>query len=548
MISYCLDKAVFFLLDKPRRVFMHVCEYVKKIRFKFFALGVLFCMYSTCALSSNNFVKNLNFSGFEKLNRSTHKSQMTMFGSTSKRDLCDVKTGRSYVHVSPIKIAASGFPEFLPEAQIIFDRTKHIISVVFSKYGYSPVETPAIERIKTITAKGINNKEIYGLRRLNVSEGDEGEKDLALRFDHTIPLARYVAKHSREITFPFRRQAIGKVWRGERASSGRYREFYQCDVDIIGRGNLDIIHDAEPPAIINEIFDQMKIGEFVIRVNNRKILQGLFEGMGLRDYESIKRAIKTVDSMEKVTVNESLLALKALGLTADNAKLLIDLLTTEEENSVLLDKLSSMELRGESFQKGVREISTVYRETINLGVPERRLKIDLGIARGLDYYTGTVYETGLIGYPDLGSICSGGRYDNLAELYGEEPFPGVGISIGLTRLFSNLLERGLVICSSSSVASVLVTSQDKRFMSSYQRIATMLRSSNINTEIYYENDSLGKQLKFASKKGIRFATISNGDEVRSETVNVKDLISGQQARVPWADLIRYITEKSKESW
>lgn len=334
-----------------------------------------------------------------------------------------------------------GWPEFLPQAQIVLEKMKHSISTVYAKYGYAPIETPAIERIETLEAKGISSKEIYGLRRLNiVDEEDDGTTALALRFDHTVPLARYVSEHKSSLAFPFRRQAIGKVWRGEKASGGRYREFYQCDVDIIGRGNLDIIHDAEPPAIISEVFENMGIGEFVIRINNRKVLQGLFESIGIVDPRTIKRTIKVVDNMEKLTESENLAALEELSITPENSRLLIDMLNPQESGSMILDKLNSMNL-SPLFMDGVRDLSTVYREVLNLGVPERRLKIDLSIARGLDYYTGTVYETALIEHPDLGSICSGGRFDNLAELYGEESFPGVGISIGLTRLFYSLLTR-----------------------------------------------------------------------------------------------------------
>lgn len=441
------------------------------------------------------------------------------------------------LHSSTAFAAMRGFPEFLPGEQMVLDAMKATISSAYSRYGYGPIETPAIERIATLEAKGIDGKEVYGLRRLNtVDAEDDGTTSYALRFDQTVPLARYVAEHKDSLAFPFRRQAIGKVWRGERASTGRFREFYQCDVDVIGRGKLSLLHDAEPPAIINEVFENMGIGRFVIRVNNRKILQGLFQTLGVEDPRLIKSAIKVVDNMEKESEADTQRALVEMGISPDKAAIIQSFFKSKMPGEELLDHLRS---KGYNplFMEGVEELRTVYRQILELRVNPSNIQIDLGIARGLDYYTGTVYETTLVDYPDLGSICSGGRYDNLAESYAEEKFPGVGISIGLTRLFSNLLERGIVKTKASGPAPILITCQNPSQLSAYQHIATTLRLAGINTEVYYEEDALGKQLRFANKRGIPFVIIANADEIAAGIVNLKDMLTGEQKQIPMAALV-----------
>ncbi len=439
---------------------------------------------------------------------------------------------------------SSGFPEFSPAAQIAFEQMKNTINIVYTKYGYAPLETPAIERVETIAAKGIGDKEIYALRRLQAEEG-EGEINLALRFDLTVPLCRYVGENKYTLMFPFRRQAVGKVWRGEHAATGRFREFYQYDADIIGHNNLDIMHDAEAPAMINEIFTALGVGEFVIRVNNRKVLQGLFESFGLKDARSIKSAIRIVDSLEKVSLSETIIKLSELGINVENANILIDLFTAREANDIILGKLKekvSSNAFSQSFLNGVADLESVYIGMLDLGVPPTRIQIDLSIAGGLDYYTGTVYETNLVGFEDLGSVCSGGRYDELVSklmskretreeetLSAQEQFPGVGISIGLTRLFSNLVSRGVINIDKSSPAKVLMTVQDRSFLSVYQNLAKTLRDNGIPTEIYYQADKLKKQLRFASIKGIEYAVIGNKSEIESGQINVKDLRTGIQS-------------------
>ncbi len=459
---------------------------------------------------------------------------------TSDTKASAVREGRA--SCPSMSMVISGFPEFSPKAQIVFEQVKRVIADAFSRYGYSPLETSTFERVETIQAKGMVDKEIYALRRLQAEEG-EGDKDLALRFDLTVPLARYVAEHSNKLTFPFRRQAVGKVYRGEKASTGRYREFYQFDADIIGRGTLDIIHDAEPPAMIHEIFDSLGIGEFVIRLNNRKILQGMFGSLGIEDPKKIKKAIRVVDSLEKVSRGETVSQLIELGIAPEKVDELIDILTTTAPNNAILERLDLMAASMEAgFKEGTDQLKAVYDATLALGVPERRLRIDLGIARGLDYYTGTVYETNLLAAPDLGSICSGGRYDELISKYAEarESFPGVGISIGLTRLLSNLFERGILRAETQSPAKVLVTTQDRALLSSYQAIAATLRRAGINTEIYYEDSRLGKQITSASKKGIPFVLIGNNSELSSGNINVKNLLTGIQETIPVDVLAEYL--------
>ena len=354
----------------------------------------------------------------------------------------------------------SGFPEFLPADQILFAKILNIIRTGFERYGFSPIETPAVEKKEVLTSKAGIEKEIYALSRLAAEMGENSETDLALHFDLTVPLARYVAQHKEKLVFPFRRYQIQKVWRGERAQSGRYREFYQADIDVIGKGSLSLITDAEIPSVIYQVFREMQIGAFAIKVNNRKILQGYFRHLGIPKAQMVE-VMRLVDKLEKIGIDKLVTELtNKTGLDTTTATNIIDFLGQKLDNKEMLAKLQSFSNINELFSEGVTELGVVVDGMRTLGVPEEYFRIDVGIARGLDYYTGTVYETVLIDYPGIGSICSGGRYDDLASYFTDEKLPGVGISIGVTRLVPRLIEAGILKSGPATIAPVLVTSMD----------------------------------------------------------------------------------------
>ncbi|MEK7538376.1 MAG: histidine--tRNA ligase [Patescibacteria group bacterium] len=428
--------------------------------------------------------------------------------------------------------AVSGFPEWLPEEKILENRLLDIIRQYYERYGFSPIETPAVERQEVLTAKGGNEKEIYSLSRLRAEDGDV--KELALHFDLTVPLARYVAQHYGELAFPFRRYQIQKVWRGERPQSGRFREFYQADIDIIGDGELTLLADAEIPSIIYQIFKTMNIGPFVIKVNNRKILQGYFEYLGVPK-ENWVDVINTVDDLEKVGTEQVLsrLASGEFNLTFQSAQQLLSFISVEfkSNSDKELHNLKDMQVN-ELFQTGVDELIEVVRGVRALGVPDENFSIDLKVARGLDYYTGTVYETILVQHPGIGSICSGGRYDDLASHFIAKKLPGVGISIGVTRLLSRLLKAGILSAGSATVAPVLVTAMDPSRRLEYLRFASMLREEGVNTEVYLENRRIGDQLKYANRKKFAIAIIAGEVEFLDDSVVVKNLRTGDQEKIP----------------
>jgi histidyl-tRNA synthetase len=425
----------------------------------------------------------------------------------------------------------SGFPEWLPAEKLVEERMLRIIRREFERFGFTPIETPAVERAEILSAKGIVEKEIYALSRLAAAEGEDASTDLALHFDLTVPLARYVAQHAKALTFPFRRYQIQKVWRGERAQAGRFREFYQCDIDIVGNGTLGLLNDAEIPCVIEAIFSRIGIGDFVIRINNRKLLQGLIEDFGVAAGHA-GWALRAIDAIEKVDRAETVASLvRDAGLDPDAAGALVAMLTAETS----IAALRAVE-GGALFRQGLEELAQVADGLDALGTPRRRWTIDLAIARGLDYYTGTVYETRLVANPEIGSICSGGRYDDLASTFARAKYPGVGISIGLTRLLSRLLEAGLMVPGAATPAAVLVTAMDPAFLADYLGIAAELRAADIDTEFYAESRKLGDQLKYADRKGFRLAVIAGDREIADRVVVIKDLASGDQATHPRAGL------------
>lgn len=433
----------------------------------------------------------------------------------------------------------SGFPEWLPNVKILENRILAIIRSNYELFGFVPIETPAVERSETLTSKGGNEKEIYSLSRLAAREGEDDNTNLALHFDLTVPLARYVAQYYGQLTFPFRRYQMQKVWRGERAQAGRFREFYQCDIDVIGDGELSFLTDAEIPSIIHKIFTEMNIGRFVIRINNRKILQGLFQSYGIFD-DQIVEVLRSIDKLEKIGVEAVCKeVIEITTLSKEKVRELINIISQDNGNESILSLLKSME-GNELFKLGVSELSMVYDAVKSLGVPEECLAIDLKIARGLDYYTGTVYETVLVDYPGVGSICSGGRYDNLASHFIDKKLPGVGISIGITRLLWKLLDAGILKPEVATVAPVLVTTMEKEKLPQYLALASELRAEGIGTEVYLEPLSLKAQLKYANRKQFTFVIIAGEEEFANGVFSVKDMRTGQQQSLSKEGIIEVI--------
>jgi histidyl-tRNA synthetase len=446
----------------------------------------------------------------------------------------------------------SGFPELLPAEQIVFNRCVGIIRDTFERYGFSPIETPAVERKDVLTSKGGNEKEIYALARLSAGPGESADTDLALHFDLTVPLARYVALHKDKLVFPFRRYQIQKVWRGERPQAGRYRELYQADIDVIGRGSVSLLADAEMPSIIYEIFRKMEIGPFQIRLNNRRMMQGFLESLALQPAQ-ITETLHAIDDLEKIGRDKVQSAmLNKAALSEEQAGVVLDFISASNEKSnddvlaflrEMTDALTESPAGSEKYAQGVNELATVVEAMRSLGVPDEFFKVDLTIIRGLEYYTGTVYETKLFSQPDLGSICSGGRYDDLASFFTNEKLPGVGISIGLSRLVIRLIEKGVLKADVATPAKVLVTTMQPERMNDYLKLAAGLRDAGIATEIFYEKKGLGDQLKYANRKGFAFAVIAGGDEFAANTVLIRNMADGTQAAVPQSEISAWLTQQ-----
>jgi histidyl-tRNA synthetase len=419
-----------------------------------------------------------------------------------------------------------GVLELLPAQQIAFQRMLDTIRRGFERFGYLPVETPVFEITDVLLTKsgGETEKQVYFVQSTGaLAQGNRPE--LAMRFDLTVPLARYVAEHEHQLNFPFRRYQIQRVYRGERAQKGRFREFYQCDIDVIGKDNLPIAYDAEVPAVIYGIFEELAFGKFQIRINNRRLLRSILESHGF-PVDKHGDVLHEVDRLGKMERSEVEARITALG-GGDAGKLL----------DTLQSPLSSL-----PDSEGRTELQTVYDRARALGVPESALAIDLSIARGLDYYTGTVYETFLTGHERLGSICSGGRYDNLAEHYTKSKLPGVGISIGATRLFSQLLELGLVDTKKSAIAQVLVLNVEAPLGGEYAAIAGELRAAGLNVEVYGVDAKLDKQFKYADRAGVPLAVVYGSREREAGIVKVKKLTDGSQRDVPRADLAKTVKD------
>ena len=413
----------------------------------------------------------------------------------------------------------AGFMELMPNEQILFEQIKQKIEKTYQKFGFLPLDTPILELSEVLLAKagGETEKQIYRF--------EKGDTDISMRFDLTVPLAKYVAKNYGNLSFPFRRYQIGKVYRGERTQKGRFREFYQCDIDIIGDGELSVINDAELPSVIYNIFKELGFDDFTIRINNRKILNGLFESLNQK--ENATEILRIIDKIEKIGKEAVIEELEKIEIPSDAINKIMDFIEIEGTTDEKLQKLNELNIKNEEFEKGLDELTQVVKYVRIFGIPEANFKVDLTIARGLDYYTGTVYETFLNQYRELGSVCSGGRYENLAEYYTDKQFPGVGISIGLTRLFYKLNELQLIKAEKKSIAEVLVVPMVQDLTVPIQ-IATDLRKKGISTEVYLNDKKLKAKMKYADKLEIPYVIVVGEDEINSGIVKIKNMKTGEE--------------------
>lgn len=414
----------------------------------------------------------------------------------------------------------SGFMELLPAPQMQMERVMQILRDTYALYGFYPLDTPLIESSEVLLAKGggETEKQIYRFQK--------GDSDLSLRFDLTVPLAKYVALYAGQLTFPFRRYQIGKVYRGERAQRGRFREFYQADIDIIGDGQLDIINEAEIPSIIYQTFTTLGLHRFQIRINNRKILTGFFAILGLTEQSG--EIMRTIDKLDKIGADKVRALLQEQGITSDKAEEILRFIGTQGGTQGVFAALEAYRGKNEVFDQGATELQTVATYMQAFGVPQTHFAIDLTIARGLDYYTGTVYETTMLDHPAIGSICSGGRYDNLAEYYIDKKLPGVGISIGLTRLFYVLGEQGYLASEQATApADVLILPMTEDITPAIS-LATALRAQGIRAQLHCEQKKFKAKITYADKLSIPYVIFMGEDEIAGNLVTLKELGTGQQ--------------------
>lgn len=415
-----------------------------------------------------------------------------------------------------------GFMELLPNEQILFNQMKQTIEDTYKTYGFLPIDTPVIELSEVLLAKagGETEKQIYRFTK--------GDTDLSLRFDLTVPLAKYVAKNYGNLSFPFRRYQIGKVYRGERAQKGRYREFYQCDIDIIGDETLDIINDAELPSVIATTFRKLGFEDFTIKINNRKILNGLYAS--INQTEKSVDIMRIIDKIDKIGDEAVVEELTKIEVPEDAIEKIMQFIKIDGTIDEKLEKLESLQIDNETYKTGVEELKQVVKYIRLFGIEDKNFTIDLSIARGLDYYTGTVYETFLNGYRELGSVCSGGRYENLAQNYTDKKLPGVGVSIGLTRLFYKLNELNLIKSDKKSISELLILPMTEN-MEVPIKLATELRNLNVNTEIYLNNKKLKAKMKYADKLEIPYIIVIGDDEIESSMVKIKNMKIGEEIKV-----------------
>ena len=413
----------------------------------------------------------------------------------------------------------AGFVELLPKDQILFNEMYDKIRASYEKFGFAPLDTPILEYSEVLLAKA------GGETEKQISRFNKGDTDISMRFDLTVPLAKYVAMHQGELAFPFRRYQIGKVFRGERTQKGRFREFYQCDIDVIGDETLPLMTDAEIPAIIYETFTSLGFSDFTIRINNRKVLNGFFESLDLTEKAAdVLRVIDKIDKIGRDAVKEELIKLEMTENVADKILEFIEIKGATDE---VLEALTKLNIDKEAFVTGVNELKEVVKGIRGFGVPDSNFRIDLTIARGLDYYTGTVYETILNEYPSMGSVCSGGRYDNLAEFYTNKKLPGVGISIGLSRLFYKLQEAGIIEASKATTADVMILPMNEDLTYALN-IEKLLRDANINTEVNYYKKSVKSIMNYANRIKAPYVIIIGEDEEKQNKVTLKNMTTGEQ--------------------
>ena len=420
-----------------------------------------------------------------------------------------------------------GFMELTPSNQILFNKMMDTVRKNYEKFGFLPIDTPLIEKSEVLLAKGggETEKQIYKVVK--------GDTDMSLRFDLTVPLARYVAQYYSELSFPYKRYHIGKVYRGERNQKGRFREFYQADIDIIGNGSLDIINDAEIPSVIYSTFKDLGFDSFTIRINNRKVLSGFFASLGIEDSTGV---LRIVDKLEKIGQDNVISELKDLGIIENNIEKIIDFISIEGSNDETIEKLRTLNIENEKFLEGVDELEQVVKYIRVFGVPEENFALDLTIARGLDYYTGTVYEIKLNDYPSIGSVCSGGRYDDLATYYTKQKLPGVGISIGLTRLFYQLTEAEIIKSSDYSLTEVMIIPMEG-YMEYAIEGSKYLRDAGIFTQVYFEQGKLGKKFNYADKLNIPYVIVVGQEEADNKTYSFRDMKTGEQKNLTMDEVI-----------
>lgn len=421
-----------------------------------------------------------------------------------------------------------GFMELLPEEQIVMEKMKSVIAHTYELFGFAPLDTPILELAEVLLSKsgGDTEKQIYEFKK--------GDTDLAMRFDLTVPLAKYIALYHNNLTFPFKRYQIGKVYRGERPQKGRFREFYQCDIDIIDRDELNIVYDAEVLAVIYTIFNKLELPAFKIYLNNRKLLSGFLESLDIAD--KTVDVLRLVDKIKKIPEAAFLGELADLGLPEEKNRKLLEFIKINGLNNEIIAKLESFDISNENYQTGLGELKTVINQAQNLGINPANIQIDLSITRGLDYYTGTVYETFFDDYPQFGSVCSGGRYDNLSSVFMDKKFPGVGISIGLTRLFDQLRDNGLLKIEGPTPNRALVITQSPDYAEKAIHLVGQLRKHDIAADVMLRDCKFKKKMEYANKIKIPYLIIIGEDEVANNNYTLKNMATGEQTRVTLEEL------------
>lgn len=420
-----------------------------------------------------------------------------------------------------------GFMELLPKDQILFNEMKDIIRKNFEKHGFLPIDTPVIEKSEVLLAKGggETEKQIYRFSK--------GDTDMSLRFDLTVPLARYTVEHMNDLSFPFKRYQIGKVYRGEKAQKGRFREFYQCDIDTIGMGELSLVNDAEFPVVIFHTFKDLGFTDFTIHLNNRKILKGFFSSLGIEDSMNV---LRTVDKLDKIGEEKVLEELEENGIGRDSGEKILEFIKIDGTVDEILEQLRDLKIEDEIFQEGLDELTQVIGYMRDFGIDEDCFDIDLKIARGLDYYTGTVYETTLDNYPKIGSVCSGGRYEDLASYYTDKTLPGVGISIGLSRLFYQLNEAKIISSEEKSLVDLLIIPMDDCVHDGI-KLLNELREKGVRVSVYTEFAKLKKKFKYADQTKVDYVIVLGEEEIKSRKYSLKDMKTGDQVDVTFDELV-----------